>query len=247
MLRRQQSGFDRVPFVQVCDFEGGGSRRRALLCNLSVLGAYVHLEDPPEAGSEVTLSFRLPDDGTLVLAEAQVTWVNDSPAESVTAMPLGCGVRFTSVAPDDVRRIALLVRAFLAAPAGETLVGVGVPRSGVVRIPFIGACLFQGEEGQASGSVCNLSVLGVYAALERIPEVGERGRVTFPVPGSGKPFSAEVCVAWHNPEFARRMVALPPGCGLRFDGLPGADRARLSALVDAYLRSPETTKPAPPG
>jgi Tfp pilus assembly protein PilZ len=247
LLRRQQSGFDRVPFVQICDFEGGGARRRVLLCNLSVLGAYVHLENPPETGSEVTLSFRLPDDGTLVLAEAQVTWVNDSPAESVTAMPVGCGVRFTSVAPDDVRRIALLVRTFLAAPEGETQLGVGVPRSGVVRIPFIAACAFQGEEGESSGSVCNLSVLGVYAALDRIPEVGERGRVVFPIPGSAKPFVAEVAVAWHNPEFARRMQALPPGCGLRFEGLPAAERSRLSAVVEAYLRSPESAKTGSPG
>jgi Tfp pilus assembly protein PilZ len=242
MLRRQQSGFDRVPFVQICDFEGGGSRRRALLCNLSVLGAYVHMVNPPAAGSEVTLSFRLPDDGALVLAEAQVTWVNDSPAESVTAMPVGCGVRFTSVAPDDVRRIALLARAFLAAPAGEALVGVGVPRTGIVRIPFIAACAFQGEEGEASGSVCNLSVLGVYVALDRIPEVGERGRIIFPIPGFTKPLVAEVTVAWHNPEFARRMQALPPGCGLRFEGLTASDRERLSDIVEAYLTSPETAK-----
>jgi len=247
MQRTHHSGFHRVPFVQICDVGIGDERRRGLTCNLSILGAYVHLEKPPAAGSEVTLSFRLPDDGALVLAGSRVTWVNDVPAEHVTALPVGCGLRFVSVAPDDVRRVAVLVKEFLAAPAGETLLGVGVPPSGKVRIPFIAACEFEGDEGRAEGSLCNLSTLGVYAALGRIPEVGERGKIRFTVPGRALPFTARVTVAWSNPEFERRMLALPPGCGLRFEGLNPFDQALLARLVDDYLEAPQSAKPVTGG
>ena len=244
MQRTPHSGFHRVPFVQICDVEVDGTRRRGMICNLSILGAYVHLEHPPEVGAEVVLSFRLPDDGGLVLAGSRITWVNDAPAENVTALPLGCGMRFLSVAPSDVRRIAGLVQGFLAAPAGETQLGVGVPRSGVVRIPYIAACTFEGEQGTTEGSLCNLSTLGVYAALDRIPEVGERGRIRFRIPGRALPLSPQAAVAWSNPEFERRMLALPPGCGLRFEGLNGFDEALLSRLVADYLEAPESSKPA---
>ena len=40
MFRQQPSGFHRVPFAQACDFDSGGFRTRALICNLSALGAY---------------------------------------------------------------------------------------------------------------------------------------------------------------------------------------------------------------
>src|SRR5262245_19451967 len=130
MQHTPHSGFHRVPFVQLCDVEADGTRRRGIICNLSILCAYVHLENPPEIGSEVVLSFGLPADGGLVLAGSRMTWLNDTPAENVTALPIGCGLRFLSVAPSDVRRIAGLVQAFLAAPAGETQLGVGIPKSG---------------------------------------------------------------------------------------------------------------------
>lgn len=242
MYRRPQSGYHRVPFVQICGVDSGGFRRRALICNLSVLGAYIHDDRPPAIGSDLTITFRLPDDGALVLAEASVTWVNDDPAASVTALPRGFGARFTSVAPDDVRRIAGLVAAFVAAPREQAQAGVGVPHTGKVRIPFIAACELEGEGGPARGSVCNLSTLGIYAALDRIPEVGERGRVRFPIPGRARPLSARVTVAWSNPEFDSRMLALPPGCGLRFEDLTVFDEAVLTQLVEEYLASPENAR-----
>ncbi|MGE0640538.1 MAG: PilZ domain-containing protein [Thermoanaerobaculia bacterium] len=237
MYRLPRSGFDRVPFTQVCEFATDGTRARALICNLSILGAYVHIETPPTTDSRVMLTFRLPDDGPVVLAEASVTWVNDVPADSATALPIGCGVRFQSVAPDDLRRIASLVSSFLAARPEQHQVGVGKPPSGKERVPFIAACRFEGEEGEARGSICNLSTLGVYAALDRIPEVGERGRVSFAVPGLAGNFEADVTVAWHNPEYGQRMHALPPGCGLRFDDLAPLDEAVLTTLVSEYLTS----------
>lgn len=235
MLRRPRSGFDRVPFVQVCDFAFADVRRRALLCNLSILGAYVHVEAPPPSGSELSLCFRLPDDGPEIQAGVTVTWVNDAPADSVTALPLGCGVRFQAVAPDDLRRIAAMIAGFLASPPEQLQVGVGPPPSGKVRIPFIASCVFAGEEGETRGSVCNLSTLGIYATLDRIPEVGERGRVRFPVPGLGGEFETDATVAWHNPDHPQRMQALPPGCGFRFENLSPIDEAVLTTLVGEYL------------
>ena len=51
MFRAPATGFLRVPFVQRCEIEVDGERRPGLTCNLSLLGLYVHLAEPPEAAS----------------------------------------------------------------------------------------------------------------------------------------------------------------------------------------------------
>jgi hypothetical protein len=40
------------------------------------------------------------------------------------------------------------------------------------------------------------------------------------------------------------MLALPPGCGLRFEELTVFDEAVLTQLVEEYLASPENARPA---
>src|SRR6186713_1229375 len=114
MYRRQQSGFDRIPLAQSCEVEHDGERHRALVCNLSILGAYVHTPSPPPRDSRVTLTFELPDDGPEVRAAGSVTWVHDAPEDGPTSLPRGFGLRFLTAAPDDLRRIAILVAGFLA-------------------------------------------------------------------------------------------------------------------------------------
>jgi len=235
LYRRQRSGFDRVPFAQICDVDHEGVRQRALLCNLSILGAYVHTPTPPPRDSQVMLSFRLPDDGPVVLAGATVTWVNDKPVDSATDLPSGFGVRFLSAAPDDLRRIATLVASYLAAPHPQFQFGVGMPPSGKARIPFVSPCVFFSESGESRGSLCNLSTLGAYATFERIPEKGELGRLRFGVPGLAGDFEVDAVVAWVNPDQPKRMLALPTGCGLRFENLSPIDEAIVTTVVEGYL------------
>lgn len=235
MYRRQRSGFDRVPFVQVCDVEHNGSSHRALLCNLSILGAYVYTPTPPERNCAVVLRFQLPDGGPPVVAGATVTWVSDAPTDEAHGLPHGFGVRFLSAVPDDLRRIATLVANFLASPQPQYQVGVGMPPSGKARIPFVAECVFVTESEERSGSLCNLSTLGAFVSLGALPASGEAGRLRFNVPGLAGDFEIDARVAWLNPDHPKRMPALPTGCGLRFENLSLIDEAILTTVVENYL------------
>jgi len=234
MYRRQTNGFDRVPYAGVCDFACDGMRRRAILCNLSILGAYLHTESPPARNSEVELSFTLPDGGPAVVASATVTWVNDESLDADTSLPRGFGARFLAAEPEDIRRIANLVANFLADPAPHHQVGVATPASGQPRIPFVAPCILSVESLETPGTLCNLSMHGAFVALEQLPRLGEKGRVRFGIPGIAGDFKVDVEVTWLNPE-SRIMPALPSGCGVRFENLTPIDEAILGTVVDSYL------------
>lgn len=246
MYRRQRSGFDRVPFAGVCEVVQAGAHQRALLCNLSILGVYLHTESPPARNSEIELRFDLPDGGPPVVAGATVTWVNDAPLDGTSDMPRGFGARFLAAAPEDVRRIANLVANFVSDPHPQYQVGVGMPPSGKARVPFVAPCTFGSDGREFRGTLCNLSTLGAFATLDRLPRLGEKGQVRFGVPGIAGDFKVDASVAWINPEYPRRMRALPPGCGLAFENLSPLDEAILSTVVESYLVAVEAER-APAG
>ena len=214
-----------------------GLETECLVCNISILGVYLHLEAPLERRREVTLRFRLADEGPEIEAAAVVTWVNDTPPQGATGLPRGCGLRFSRVAPEDLRRVAALVAAYVAAPQEQAGAGVGQPFTGRARIPLITACTLTGRFGSRHGSLCNLSVLGIYVALEDMPAMGARGRISFLLPGASEEFRADVRVCWQNPAFPARALALPPGCGLCFENLGVREEELLMRVVSDYQRS----------
>jgi len=236
MFRQPYSGFNRVPFVRTCTLTWNGLETTCLICNLSILGVYVHLEAALELGQEVTLRFRLADDGLEIEAVAVVAWVNEVPPESAAGLPLGCGMRFVRVAPADLRRIATLVAEFLVAPQEQVQVGIEQPFTGRVRIPFITPCTLSGRFGTRHGSVCNLSTLGVYVAVAEIPASGARGSITFHLPGNDLELTSGFKVTWQNPDFPNRVHALPPGCGLLFEQLGAQEEKLIAAFVNDYLQ-----------
>lgn len=232
MYRQPRSGFTRIPCVQACRMVVDGREGEAMLCNLSLLGAYLHFEPPPDPGTHVSLRFTLPDGEGAMAAEATVAWLNVAPPASATALPAGCGVRFTGLGPAELRRIAALVASFHSEP--RPLLERHEPRPEKVRIPFVAHCVLAGAHGTARGSVCNLSASGVYVAVDPVPEEGARVIVAFRLPGVEDLFERAAVVAWRNPEGPTRTRALPPGCGLRFANLSADDHARLAALIDEY-------------
>lgn len=241
MYRQPHSGFNRVPFVQDCVVTWDGLESACLVCNISILGVYLHIEAPLERRREVTLRFKLADEGPEIEAAAVVTWVNETLPDGATDLPPGCGLRFLHVEPQDLRRIAALVAAYVAAPQEQAGVGVGQPFTGRVRIPFIAPCTLTGRFGTRQGNLCNLSILGVYVALRDMPAMGVRGRISFPLPGRREEFAADVKVCWQNPEFPSRARALPTGCGLCFENLDEEQKGVLGGLVSDYQQALESS------
>ena len=233
MYRLSRTGFNRVPFVAGCMLQTANGRIFGLTCNLSTLGLYMSGEPLPERYESVRVRFALPDGGEPIDAEAKVTWINETPPEAIGELPVGFGLRFVSLAPEAVRRLAALVAAYQAEPGPQ--IGIEQPFTGRVRIPFVERCTLKGKFGEAKGSLCNLSVLGVYAALDRIPEKGEEATISFRLPSFPGLFERPVVVVWQNLDRPDRVHALPPGCGLRFTFLSPVDQEILAARVSEYL------------
>jgi hypothetical protein len=231
MLNQPHTGFTRVPYTQMCRVVRGGRGVDGVLCNISVLGVYVALDDVPEVGESVEIEFALPG-GARIASAGIVVWRNPDDPASIHRLPPGCGLRFVALDPNDVRRIEELVAAY----RGSLPLGIGAtpPRSGHVRVPYMQRCQLVIEQRPYLGLVCNVSTLGVYVATDPVPPLSTRVDVSFVLPRDSHRFEATSTVTWRNTEDDRRVDSLPFGCGLRFDGLAAERRARLERLVLEY-------------
>jgi CheY-like chemotaxis protein len=144
------------------------------------------------------------------------------------------------------RKIAAARLDLRAATSGKQPSPVREPSSGLSRIPFAQPCELQGVTGRCPAKICDLSAAGVYVALEPVPQIGENFVISFPLPGREAPLSVESVVTWHNARLDRRVLDLPPGCGLRFLSLASPDLQQIHTLVRSYVTSFPRV-PWPPG
>jgi hypothetical protein len=108
-----------------------------------------------------------------------------------------------------------------------------------MRVPCVRPCrLSLGEHGierSLEGFLCNVSQLGVYVAVDPVPEVGDKGQITFALDEGEPPIEAQVEVAWRNVLAASsRACSLPQGCGLRFTTLTARARERIGKLIEEF-------------
>jgi hypothetical protein len=108
------------------------------------------------------------------------------------------------------------------------------PYSKLWRVPFVRRCRVEWGSGPQDAVCCNISTEGVYLVIHPIPPVGERVVLRFELPGNEIPIVVEAEVCWENSAQLHKVHSLPPGCGLRFLGLPRSDRERIGDLVKEY-------------
>jgi hypothetical protein len=106
-----------VPFVRRCDltFEGG-AHMSAFLVNISLLGAYIALDQLEMPGLNRTLTARFPAPGRdqEVVFHATVTWLNPRQQHPVHSLPPGFGVKIHPLSPKDQRCIEEIVGEYVA-------------------------------------------------------------------------------------------------------------------------------------
>ena len=105
-------------------------------------------------------------------------------------------------------------------------------------MPMIAPCRLTGEFGSAGGRTCNLSIFGVYAAVEPIPPAGAKVDVELWLPSRAAPLARKATITWRNAGPPSWERPLPPGCGVRFDDLSLKDVRFLSGLIDECLAPP---------
>ena len=224
----------RIPFVHGCRLTTATRARGGLVCNLSVQGAYVTMDEPlPQVGETVELVVALPGQDPLIHAEAVVASQNRKPPVGADDLPPGVGLRFLSVPGIYKNRVETLVQQY--SEGRGHLVLASPPHAGPRRVPYMryGRLLSGGVTLDAL--ICNLSRLGAYVAVQPRPEAGEGVRLSFTAP-DGTAVDVAAVVTWRSPEPPSESNPLPAGCGLRFSGLTRDDESRLRAIVDAFPR-----------
>jgi hypothetical protein len=121
--------------------------------------------------------------------------------------------------------------------------------SGLLRVPFVRRCALEFEDGRTqAGFVVNINVLGAYVTRDDVaappgeagrpglPRLGEAVSCRFLVPGRQLEIRVQGAVSWVNVQQQHPVHSLPPGFGIRFEGLSDADRARIEEVVADYLQ-----------
>jgi uncharacterized protein (TIGR02266 family) len=114
--------------------------------------------------------------------------------------------------------------------------GKGKAAVGGQRVPLVRKCQLSFPDGRTTSAfIVNVSVVGAYLAMDEAPELGERLSVGFTFPGNSFEIQADSSVVWLNPRQQHPVHSLPPGVGVKFEKLSGADRARIEAFVREYI------------
>jgi hypothetical protein len=106
-----------------------------------------------------------------------------------------------------------------------------------LRIPFVRRATLVGASASEDVFMIDIGMAGAFVERAEALPVDESLEIRFPWPGSEIPFAARCRVAWWHPEGAPlSSKSLPPGAGLQFVEMSGADRDRLRALLVDYCR-----------
>ena len=227
----------RIPYVHGCRLTTAARVRGGLVCNLSVQGAYVTLDEPlPEPGETVQLAVALPGQEPIIQAEAVVASQSREAPTGPDSLPPGIGLRFVSLPGLYKTRVETLVRQY--SEGRGQLVLASPPHAGPRRVPYMRYGRMTTGAGTFDIIVCNLSRLGAYIAVQPRPEVGDDIDLAFVAP-DGTAVELKAVVTWRSPDPPSESNPLPPGCGLRFVQLTRTDEAQLRTIVDTFPRYPK--------
>ena len=120
--------------------------------------------------------------------------------------------------------------------------------SGLLRVPFVRRCALEFEDGRTqAGFVVNINVLGAYVTRDDVaarqgapgapglPRLGEAVSCRFLVPGRQLEIHVQGAVSWVNVQQQHPVHSLPPGFGIKFQGLSLDAHTCIQDLVEEYL------------
>ena len=108
-------------------------------------------------------------------------------------------------------------------------------KAALLRIPFVRRCALVFDDGvAASAFLVNINALGVYVAHDEMPRLGQGVRLQFSLPDSERELSLEGSVVWVNPLQQHPVHSLPPGFGVKFQGVSAADTRSIEQVITEY-------------
>jgi uncharacterized protein (TIGR02266 family) len=107
----RQPTSQRIPLMRNCRLSGADGREtQAFLVNLSVVGAYVAVDEAPPLGQRLSCRFSFPGNSLEIEAEGVVVWLNPRQQHPVHSLPPGIGLKFEELSEANRARIEAFVR-----------------------------------------------------------------------------------------------------------------------------------------
>ena len=103
----------RITLIRNCIVRSRGEERVAVLCNISVAGAYLGLEPIPNVGDIVSLEFTLPGNDDPLVVDAQFIWRNAVRKSPIHSLPVGGGARFVGLGVEERRRLEQAILSYI--------------------------------------------------------------------------------------------------------------------------------------
>lgn len=94
-----------------------GRTGTAFLVNVSVVGAYLALDEAPPLGAPLSVAFTVPGNSREIEAPSAVVWLNPRQQHPVHSLPPGVGVKFQQLSEADRARIETFVKEHASAKA----------------------------------------------------------------------------------------------------------------------------------
>lgn len=109
-------------------------------------------------------------------------------------------------------------------------------KAALLRVPFVRRCALAFDDGvEASAFLVNINALGVYVAYDdAMPKLGQGVRLRFSLPDSDRELSVRGSVAWLNPRQQHPVHSLPPGFGVKFEGISADDIRSIEQVITDY-------------
>lgn len=113
--RSDNPAFQRVPLVRKCQLSfPDGRTGTAFIVNVSVVGAYLAMDEAPPLGAELSVGFTVPGNSREIRAGSVVVWLNPRQQHPVHSLPPGVGLKFQQLSQSDRARVEAFVRDYVS-------------------------------------------------------------------------------------------------------------------------------------
>lgn len=102
---------ERIPIQLLVDYNHNGNYLFDFCKDLGTGGLFINTEEPQEQGSDIELTFTIPDSKETITANGTVMWVQH-PVESRKDLAAGMGVQFKSFSEEQRKTLADFVERY---------------------------------------------------------------------------------------------------------------------------------------
>lgn len=109
--KERRTAGERIPIQLLVDYKDGGNYLFDFCKDLGEGGVFIQTRDPKEQGSELELTFTIPDSKETLCTRGKVMWVQEF-IEGREDLTPGMGIQFVSFTPENRKTLEAFVRRY---------------------------------------------------------------------------------------------------------------------------------------